>query len=225
MVSLEHPYRTLFRVSFFAIAFGFVEASVVVYLRALYYPAGFAFPLAVMENRHLVVEILRELATILMLASVGYLAGGRAWERFGYFLVAFGVWDIFYYVWLKVLIHWPMSLTDWDILFLIPLPWIGPVFAPLIIALGMVFTGVLLVLRLWRGKHFRPDVAAWLLALAGTIVLLYSFMSDTGATLYGKGPRPYASGLLVAGMVLYTLSYLRSCALLPRMPSSSHETS
>jgi drug/metabolite transporter (DMT)-like permease len=118
-----------------------------------------------------------------------------------------------------------VSLTDWDILFLIPLPWIGPVFAPLIIALGMVFTGVLLVLRLWRGKRFRPDRVAWVLALAGTVVLLYSFMSDTGATLHEEGPRPYVSEFLVASMVLYTLSYLRSCALLPRMPSSSHEIS
>ena len=108
-------------IAVFGIAFGFVESSVVVYLRSLYNPEGFTFPLRVMSAEHLLVELIRKAATLVILAAVGMLAGSRRWEKFGYFLVAFGVWDIFYYVWLKVLLNWPAGLLDWDILFLIPL--------------------------------------------------------------------------------------------------------
>ena len=88
----------LFWTCLFAIAFAFVESSVVVYLRAIYYPDGFTFPLRLIEQEHLFVEILREAATIIMLVAVGFLAGRTGWQRFGFFLICFGVWDIFYYV-------------------------------------------------------------------------------------------------------------------------------
>ncbi|MGB6122206.1 MAG: hypothetical protein WBG80_09875, partial [Bacteroidota bacterium] len=80
-------------VGLFAVAFAFVESSVVVYLRTIYYPDGFTFPLRLVEEQHLIVELLRELSTILMLVAVGVIAGRRGWERFAYFMVAFGVWD------------------------------------------------------------------------------------------------------------------------------------
>ena len=86
-------------------------------------------------------EVVREAATLVMLLAVGGLAG-RSWRsRLGYALVAFGVWDIFYYVFLKIITGWPHSLLDWDILFLIPLPWWGPVMAPVSIALVMLGVG------------------------------------------------------------------------------------
>ena len=61
-----------------------------------------------------------------MLLAVAYIAGGNGPQRFGYFLLSFGIWDVFYYVFLKVLIGWPESLLTWDVLFLIPLTWVGP---------------------------------------------------------------------------------------------------
>src|SRR3990170_403953 len=136
------PVHKLLWVSLFGIAFAFVETSMVVYLRALYYPEGFSFPLKVVSQEHLAVELAREAATIIILVTVGIIAGRKRWEKFGYFLAAFGIWDIFYYVWLKVALNWPQTLTDWDVLFLIPVPWVGPVIAPLLLALLMTCCGV-----------------------------------------------------------------------------------
>ena len=186
----------------FAIAFAFVESSVVVYLRALYYPEGFQFPLKVLGNHHLAVELAREAATIVMLAAVGIVAGVTRWERFAYFLIAFGVWDIFYYVWLKVAINWPVSVFDWDILFLLPVPWIGPVIAPVLVSVLMIIAGALILHRDQDQWMFRVPLKVWILALAGTAVVLLSFMIDTAATLELQPPKPYRYELLAAGIAL-----------------------
>ena len=208
----EHiPTRKLIWVSLFGIAFGFVESSVVVYLRAVYYPEGFNWPLKIISNEHLTVEVLREAATIIMLAAVGIVAGKQGWQRFGYFLLTFGVWDIFYYVWLKVFLVWPASLTDWDILFLIPVPWIGPVISAGLIALLMTLCGIGIVVRTSLQEHFRPTLLSWLCAIVATAAILYSFMSDTGATLRGNMPLPYRYDIFAAGLVLYCVGYVLAC--------------
>src|SRR5262245_39933262 len=93
--------RMLVWVSVYAVAMGLLEAAVVVYLRRLYYPHGFAFPLVPVDNDVAVVELWRELATVVMLAAVGGMAGRNRGERFAYFLYAFGIWDLIYYVGLK----------------------------------------------------------------------------------------------------------------------------
>lgn len=212
MYQQEHiPVRKLVSVVLFGIAFGFVESSVVVYLRALYYPEGFTWPLKVISNEHLTVELLREAATIIMLVAVGIVAGKKGWQRFGYFLLAFGVWDIFYYVWLKLLLNWPASLTDWDILFLIPLPWIGPVISAALIAMLMIMCGTDIVIRTSVNKHFHPTLWSWGLASIATAAILYSFMYDVDATLRGSTPRPYRYELLVIGLALYVVAYLAAC--------------
>jgi len=205
------PIRNIFWVSIFAVAFAYVESSVVVYLRAIYYPTGFEFPLKLISTHHLTVELAREAATIVMLAVAGILAGGKGWEKFGYFLIAFGVWDVFYYVWLKVVLNWPLSLTDWDVLFLIPLPWIGPVIAPVVISLMMIVCGVIIVIRLSRGHHFRPVLVTWLLAFSATLVVLYSFTLDIAATLQFQMPAPYRYELLITGLLVYAAAFVTAC--------------
>ncbi len=200
--------RRLLWVSLFGVSFAFVESAVVVYLRALYYPDGFTFPLALMSVAHLGVELAREAATILMLAAVGIVAGSGGWQRFGFFLVGFGVWDIFYYAWLKAILDWPVDLTEWDVLFLIPLPWIGPVLAPLLVALMMSVCGLLIVLRLDRSLYFRPTWFTWILSLSATAILLYSFMSDLPASLHGALPAPYAYHFLAVGLALYAGAFV-----------------
>ncbi len=207
----RHPGPTLAWVAVFSLAFAFVESSVVIYLRALYYPDGFVFPLKVMPAGYLRVEIAREAATIIMLGATGIIAGWKPWQRFGYFLFAFGVWDIAFYAWLLVTIGWPSSLLDWDILFLIPLPWIGPVIAPVAVAALMVTIGALLVLRSAGEKYFRPRALSWAAGAAGTLCLLYSFMADTGAGMMGAYPAPYHYGLLGAGLAAYIAAYLLAC--------------
>lgn len=195
--------KTLLWVFVFAIAFAFVESSVVVYLRALYYPQGFSLPLKVISPHHIIIELAREFSTIVMLAAVGALAGATRWQKFGYFMIAFGVWDIFFYLWLKVCINWPASLLDWDILFLLPVPWIGPVIAPVLISVLMIVGGVFIIKKEAEDGAFRPTMLVWLLTLAGTAAILYSFMYDLDATIRLQVPQPYRYELLAAGLGLY----------------------
>lgn len=190
-------------VSLFSMAFGCVEAAVVVYLRDLYYPQGFTLPLRPSMLAHLRVELVREAATLVMLMSVGLLAGRTRWQRISFFMIGFGAWDIFFYMWLKVFLGWPSSVFDWDVLFLLPLPWIGPVIAPLLISLLLMTTGVLLLRKEAHSGFIRIPPVAWVLGIAATSLILYSFMRDTDATLHAAAPQPYWYELLAAGLGLY----------------------
>jgi len=211
MSNLPGMTRRLLWVAVFGVAFALVEASVVVYLRSLYYPEGFTLPLKAINPAHLTVELLREAATIVMLVAVGALAGSGGWERFAYFLVGFGVWDLFYYIWLKAFLDWPERLTDWDILFLLPVPWIGPVIAPVLISLVMIASGTLVVARLEQQKFFRPGLLSWGFSVLGTAIILFSFVADTRATLQLHQPEPYRYGFLAVGLALYGVAIVVSC--------------
>jgi hypothetical protein len=163
----------------FAIAMAWVESAVVYYLRTMidridpYQPN----PLP-MIGRLGPVELVREAATMVMLLTVGALAG-RNWRvRLGYSAVAFGVWDIFYYVFLKMISSWPHSIGDWDILFLLPLPWWGPVWAPMAIALLMILWGTL-TSQFEGTASIRPLRRLWLLNFSGIAIALYVFMADS----------------------------------------------
>src|SRR5579859_4688314 len=135
----------------FSIAMGFLETAVVVYLRKIYYPHGFQFPLTPVDPDIGLVEFLREAATIIMLVGIGIIAGKNTSQKFAIFLYCFAVWDIFYYVFLKLLLGWPESLFTWDILFLIPVPWVGPVLAPSIVALTMIAFALVTIRAVDRG--------------------------------------------------------------------------
>jgi hypothetical protein len=126
------------------------------------------------------VELWREAATLVMIAAVGLLAG-RTWrQRAGYGAVAFGVWDIFYYVFLRVICGWPKTLLDWDILFLLPLPWWAPVLAPVSIALLMIVWGTL---ASQAGEPARADRWPWALGSVGVALALALFMVDAWRAL------------------------------------------
>ncbi len=107
--------RKFISLTFFGIAMGFVEAAVVVYLREIIYPEGFCFPLKDIPVNLLFTEIAREVATIIMLVSLALLTGKTFHQRISCFLYSFGIWDIFYYVWLKITLNWPDSLFTKDI--------------------------------------------------------------------------------------------------------------
>lgn len=174
--------KTFGVVCLFSIAMAALESAVVVYLRALYYPDGFSVAFKIIDESIVRVELLRELATLVMLVTLGYLAGRNFKERMAYFLLSFAVWDIFYYAWLKVLISWPSSLLEWDILFLIPFTWLGPVLAPVICSITMIA----LALVLLRGS--RPIIpAVWSLLIGGSILILYTFTEDYGRLIIGNG--------------------------------------
>lgn len=212
--------RRIFWASAFAIAFALVEAAVVVYLRALYYPGGFAFPLSVLQMNHLVVEIAREAATVLMLASVGLLVGRSRWQKLGFFLITFAVWDIFYYIWLKVFLDWPSSLVEWDVLFLIPIPWIGPVIAPALISVELLLAGSMMVIHEGRSPTFRVQRSEALVTLLATCVMLYTFLADTSASLSGAPPEPYNYALLGAGLAGYGIVLIQFWRRIPKVPAA-----
>jgi hypothetical protein len=194
----------------FAVAMAYMEAAIVVYLRQLYYPNGFVFPLVVIEGKLLLIEIGRELSTLVFLAAIGWFAGRRFAERFAMFCMAFALWDIFYYVWLKVMLGWPDSFITWDILFLIPLPWIGPVLSPILVSLALIAGSVAIMVRLNAGGVFRPIVREWLIAVGGAWLILLSYMLDTEATIGGQMPSPYRWELLIAGIAAGFYALMRT---------------
>jgi len=165
-------------ITFFSVAMGFLESAVVIYLRKLYYTHGFAFPLTPMPNDISVVEIWREAATIVMLLAVGILAGTNRAEKFAWFTLAFAVWDIFYYIFLYIFIGWPQSFLTWDILFLIPVPWVGPVITPVIIAMTMILYGLSVVFYSGRGVDVTIKMREALLLLCGSLVVIIAFTKD-----------------------------------------------
>jgi hypothetical protein len=168
-------------VTTFAIAMAWVEAASVFYIRALVgriepYQAN---PLPIngaLGN----VELWREAATLVMLATLGVLAGSTWRRRAGYAALAFGVWDIFYYVFLRLISDWPRTLLDWDILFLLPLPWWGPVLAPVSIALVMILWGTFAT----QSNEAATDPRwAWALGWVGVVLALAVFMIDAWRAL------------------------------------------
>lgn len=165
-------------VTVFSIAMGYLESAVVVYLRDIYYPEGFAFPLKMMSQRVMITELFREFATLVMLAGIGIIAGRSRLERFGFFILAFGIWDIFYYIFLYFLLGWPESLFTWDILFLLPTTWVGPVIAPCINALTMVIFGGLIWYFKSQEKLMPVKRIEWLLLISGSLVVIWAYIED-----------------------------------------------
>ena len=208
----------------FGIAFGYVEAAVVIYLRALYEPLrqrltpnrapGDLFPLldrdrmlteAPETGRLLAVEVIREAATIVMLASAAMLVSGDRSLWLPSFAVAFGVWDISFYLFLKLWIDWPASLWTWDLLFLLPVPWVAPVLAPLLVSMTIVGCGLAALCR-------PVDIRAsqWLGLVAGGALIVLSFTWDFRHVLAGNLPRPFAWWLFLAGELVSLGTFLNA---------------
>lgn len=168
----------IFVVVAFAIAMAWIESAVVVYLREIYNIRNITRDLITEVDPYTRIEIGRELATLIMLAAIGFLSGNNVQERIGYACVAFGFWDIFYYVWLHVFIGWPASLLEWDILFLIPLPWWGPVLSPILIASLMIAGGIIAVFRSVQNRAIRLKPVDFGIITPSILLALFVFMKD-----------------------------------------------
>ena len=162
----------------FATAMGFLEAIVVVYIRELFYPEGFSFPLKPMDPRFIGTEMVRELCTLCMLGAVAYLSGRSFIRRLAAFLFLFGTWDLFYYLGLKLFLGWPGSILTWDILFLIPVAWTAPVLAPVICSLLMIALAALLEYRHTKHNAKTPGKHALFFFLTGSVFVLIAFLYD-----------------------------------------------
>lgn len=155
------------KLAIFSVAFGFVEASVVVYLRhllgasqpaispngILFLVPGIAFlePRTALEiitdTQILNVERIREASTVVMLASIAALSGKNFSQKIAYFFFIFGIWDIFYYIFLNLTIGWPKSPTDLDIFFLLPTPWVGPIVVPIAMSSVLIVASLIFLAK------------------------------------------------------------------------------
>lgn len=234
--------RAILSMILFGISFGYVEAAVVLYLRHIYEPIrhqlhpgmnpGDLFPLITpgqlqaqgpVYQHLLLTELGRELATLALLASAALAVSFRFRPWLAAFVLAFGVWDLMFYAFLKLLIGWPPSMFTWDILFLVPLPWVGPVLSPCIVAATMVVTGILTLRHELAGRELsvRPVHAAGI--LLGALILLAAFMWDWRNTTAGHPPNPFNWPLFAAGELLGIAAFTH--ALLTRREASTFESS
>ena len=212
--------RKLLWVGLFAIAMAYVESAVVVYIRRIYGISDLIIDIPPFDPVLAPIEVGRELATLIMLLAVGWAVGKSLQSRLSYTFIIFGVWDIFYYIWLRLFIGWPISLFSPDILFLIPLPWWGPVIAPVLIACLMVVGGILTVISDDKGRKIRFSAFDWITLIAGLMIILYSFMEDALAIMPADVEmltqlRPtsfnwpiYILGLVITGYVVLNTTWL-----------------
>ncbi|MEO8468715.1 MAG: hypothetical protein ABI573_03495 [Chloroflexota bacterium] len=189
----------------FAIAMAYLESAVVVYLQgALDGQVGEIFPLRpeLAVGDYILIEVGREVATIVMIGAVGLLVGRSGLERLAWAAVVFGVWDSGYYAWLQVFSGWPGSLGTTDLLFLIPLPWVGPVWSPVLVSVALVVAGLAAAQRL---RSDRPLVARsrhWAAGLVGGFLVILSWTIDSGRLLDGNLPGSYPWPIFAIGMLV-----------------------
>jgi len=209
--------RRIISAAVLAVALGYIEASLVVYLRHLIAPIRQKhFPQAVMEQlpllspghlseagqqfeRLLVVEVAREVSPLVVLLAMAWGLRRRRGELAAFFMLGFGLWDIFYYLFLKVLMGWPASLATWDVLYLIPTAWVAPVWAPMVVAATLALAGLAVLL----GGNVRRSglaLAAWPLIALGAGLVLSSFFLRTGEAFQGV-PARFDWGWFLAGWV------------------------
>ena len=218
--------RTLTALVLFGAAFGYVEAAAAIYLRVIYEPvhrrvfpdspAGDLFPLVPLDRLQaeepqgmhwLAIELGREAATLVMLAAVGLLLARSFRQGFAAFLIAFGVWDLFYYVFLKLLIGWPDSVLAWDLLFLLPVPWAGPVLAPVLVALGMVGAGSVMLFSAMRGRPLRLGRVHWVGLVAGGLVVVAAFCWDYPNLMAGGEPNAFKWPVFLSGSAVGLVAF------------------
>ena len=210
----------------FGAAFGYLEAAVVSYLRVLHEPArlrfypgrppGDLFPLLTLEQlrasgpvqtQTLPIEIGREAATIIMLAAIALAVAGTAGQWAAAFVIAFGTWDITFYLFLKLLLGWPVSLFTWDILFLIPVPWVGPVMAPVLVSVAMIGAGVWHLRGEARGEAVHIGPAHWAGVLVGAAVIVFAFAMDYENVMAAGLPQPFHWSVFALGLMIGVVSY------------------
>ncbi len=207
----------------YAVAMGYVEAALVIYLREMLFGNALQlFPLRALDPHLAIIEITREAMTIIMLAAVAYLAGKNRFDRVMYFIYSFAIWDIFYYVVLKAAVGWPPSIFTFDVLFLIPVMWVGPVITPVMIALLLAFTSAVLVKIHSKVPDLRIKPGNISVFAAGCIVVLYSFTSQVFHILYlsgSKGLEDYTPKTF--DWLIFWIGYITMCAAVFKTLSES----
>ncbi|HEX2193873.1 MAG TPA: hypothetical protein VHK63_02795 [Candidatus Limnocylindria bacterium] len=200
------PAGLVVAVAVYALAMAYLESAVVVYLRqALGHGTGDVFPIEIgteLSGRLGWIELGREAATLFMIGSVGWVVGRAGLERLAWAAVVFGIWDIGYYFWLWVFSGWPSALTTWDLLFLLPVPWAGPVWAPVAISAALIGFGLVLAGRYRAGLEARAGLLPVAGLLLGGLVVIVSFTLNAGVVLEGGTPTEFAWPIFLAGVAI-----------------------
>jgi hypothetical protein len=171
MIFLKSSVKKFILVAISSIAMAYLEAAAVIYLSMISPPEGSK----IMPINTILIEYGREFSTIAMLLVIGHLSGKTRIDRFFYFIFCFGIWNIFYYVWLKIFLNWPASMLENEILFLIPIPWIGPVIASILVSLTMITAAVLSLYLQDKGYALKVKKEHLLLTILGCIIIFISF--------------------------------------------------
>ncbi|MBI5931251.1 MAG: hypothetical protein HY862_18225 [Chloroflexi bacterium] len=215
--------KKLWAVGLFAIAMAYLESAVVVYLRRMYGLGDDLTKIPDFDRTITGIEIGREIATMFMLLAVGWIAGRRLQSKIAFAFFTFGIWDIFYYIWLWVFIGWPASPLTWDILFLVPVPWWGPVISPVLSASLMVVGGMVAIWVDDREWPIRPGKAEWGMLFAGMALALIAFMWDALGNLPlspdefdSIKPSSFPWGFYLPGLLLMGVAVWRTTWVNPR---------
>jgi len=179
----------------------YLESAIVVYLREIFYPSGFFFPLKEIPQFILIIEIGREIATIIMLWAIAKLVAKNGREWFAFFAFNFGVWDIWYYIWLKIILNWPESFLTWDVLFLIPIPWIAPVLAPVLVSFALIAAALIILYLENKNKPLPFSKLDWWLEGVAGLVIIISFLFQTEVISQNSIPQNYPWWLFFIGYV------------------------
>ncbi len=231
--------RLLLALWLFGSAFGYVEAAVVADLRAIYEPiraryfpespTGELFPMVRLDQleaegelpvRLLKIELIREAATLVMLGALALAVARSVRGWLAAFVVAFGVWDLVYYLSLKWMLDWPASLLTWDLLFLLPVPWAGPVLAPALVSIVMIAGGSLVLWREGTNRPIRPGPGSWSAILGGGLIVVLAFCWDFRNTMAGGWPNPFRWDLFTLGLGTGCLGFVMALRETPRSKGS-----
>jgi len=182
------------------IAFGYIEAAIVIYLRRLYYPDGFSFPIVLADIHIAAVEMMRELMTLIIIWAVAELTFRTSLKKLAGYMIMFGVWDIFYYIFLKLFLDWPESFLTWDILFLIPLPWAGPVLAPILVSISLIYAGMVILVEMNVGTSFQFGKKFWIMEILAAVIIIISFMIPGTAVIDQAVPESFPWAIFLTGL-------------------------
>lgn len=200
--------QRLVLIASFGVTMGIFEAAVVVYLRRLWDLGAVDIAHVSLSNPLVVTEVLREAASLAMIGTVACLAGKRGIERLGFAAIIFGVWDLVYYLVLRLRIGWPESVLDWDVLFLIPRPWIGPVLAPVLVSIALIAGGIAVVSREANGPRLAPRPLDWLACLLGGSVVIASFLVVEVPRMAAGSPAGFSWLMFLAGLTIACAGFL-----------------
>ena len=200
----SHSIKTrLISVILFAIAMGLLEAICVVYIRQIIFPPDGNLANTPISNFNFALEAIRESMTIIMLTTVSIVSAYNWRTRLAMFFLAFGIWDILYYVGLKIFLDWPASIMDWDTLFLIPVAWYSPILVPVLISLYFIIGSIFIILKEGNGTKLRFNFTVVILQFLGFVVWFYSFIQHSSTmSEIGYANAEYSWALFFLGLIL-----------------------